>query len=176
MRNTTLGLACISLVMLFSAAPLSASEKKTVFNTQSMKYESGTGVERCRDKCGRRSGPDVKSLLSQGWSMVSSSPKEVIAEQYWHAGCNTCLPHGCVCIGTEYVLQREEPAPKPAAGSTAGAATPKHGTAVVPPPEVKALTSERNLLNQEIERLKQENAALKQENEALRNRLKSVGQ
>jgi hypothetical protein len=174
MHNTVLRLACLCSVLLFSTAPVSAAEKKTVFNTESLKYESGTGVERCRDKCGRRSGTDVQALLAQGWNIVSSAPKEVIAEQYRYVPCNTCKPHGCVCIGTEYVLQRDEPAPGTEAKSNAGAVPAKDVPVVVQPVGTATATNELDLLKKENDSLKRENVFLKQENEDLKNQLKSI--
>lgn len=174
MKHLALRLAFISLLPLFAAAPLSAAEKKTVFNTEELRYESGTGVERCRDKCGRRSGPDLKSLLAEGWKVASSTPKQVVAEQYWHVPCNTCLPHGCVCIGTEYLLERDEPAPKaPTAGKAIDARVNDSRSGLIPAGNGPS-GNELGELRKEIELLKRENASLKRENESLRDQLKSL--
>lgn len=172
MKSTALRFACISLILLFATAPAHAVERKSVFNTESLKYESGTGAERCRAKCGRWSGPDVKSLHSEGWKIISSFPKEVIAEQYWFTPCNTCRPHGCVCIGTEYVLQRDETALKAEAGSTVHDDSAKDTRTALLPARSEALKNELDLLKKEIDSLKQENTLLKQEIEALRTQLK----
>jgi hypothetical protein len=148
-----------------------SAEKKTIFNTESIKYESGTGSERCRDKCDRKSGPDVKSLLSGGWKIISSTSREVIGEQYWNVPCNTCKPHGCICIGTEYILQKDEPASKVEAGSKVFEAPGKGNQTVLTPLRVETPKNELDLLKKENEMLKKENAALKRENENLRNKL-----
>jgi hypothetical protein len=112
MKKTALCLARISAILLLTAPLLHAAEQQTIFNTESIQHESGTGAEMCQEKCRRKSGPDVKSLLSMGWKIVSSSPKEVVGEVYRYIPCNTCEPHGCICIGTEYVVQRDDQAPR----------------------------------------------------------------
>lgn len=173
MKKTALCLACISSIILFSTTLVHAVEKKIIFNTESLKFESGTGSERCRDKCSRRSGPDAKSLVSEGWKVVSSSSKEVIAEQYWYAPCNGCQPHGCICIGTEYVLQKDEPAPKIETKSTVFDVPDKDNRTVLQPLKVEPSKNELELLKRENELLKQENALLKKEIETLRNQLRS---
>ncbi len=174
MRKTALCLTCITSVLVFATTPVNAAEKRTIFNTESVKYESGTGSERCRDKCSRRSGPDVKSLLFDGWKIVSSSSKEVIAEQYWYTPCNNCAPHGCICKGTEYILQKDEPAPKIEARSNASEVMDKDNRTVINPPKAETPKNELDLLRKENESLKQENTALKKEIENLRNQLRSI--
>jgi hypothetical protein len=89
-------------------------------------------------------------LVSEGWKIVSSSPKEVIGEDYRYVPCNTCEPHGCTCIGTEYILQGERPAPK-----------------------VETTNNDLDLLKKENQVLKQEIKLLKHENENFRNQIKS---
>ncbi len=173
MKNVALCCACISLILLVAKTPLHAVEQKTVFNTESMKYEAGTGSERCRDKCGRMSGPDVKSLLSQEWTIVSSIAKEVTPEQYWYVPCNTCLPHGCICIGTEYVLRRDVTPPKIEAKSEVIEAPGKETRAVAQPLKVDTSKSEIDLVRKEIDLLRQENASLRREIETLKNQLRS---
>ena len=173
MKKTALSLACIASILLFTTTPLHATEKKILFNTESIKHESGTGSEWCQDKCGRKSGPDVKSLLSEGWRIAGSSSKEVVGEQYWYVPCNTCSPHGCVCIGTEYILEKDGPVQQIEAKSTAVEAPVKNARAVLPPPNVEPAINELDLLKKENDLLKQENALLKQENETLRNQLRS---
>ena len=173
MNNTALCLACLLIFLLCTATAGPAAESKTVFNTGKIEYEAGTGAERCRDKCWKKSGPDVQSLLSEGWKVVSSSPKEVIGEHYSFVPCNTCKPHGCVCIGTEYLLQRDEPAPRIDAKGNAGDKRDNDGRLAVLPPESDSSKHELDLLKKEIELLKRENASLKHEIEILRNRLGS---
>ncbi len=173
MKKTALFIVWISSILLFSTPPVHAAEKKIIFNTESMKYEPGTGSERCRDKCGRMSGPDAKSLISDGWKIVSSASREVIAEQYWYVPCNTCLPHGCICIGTEYVLQRDEPAPKVETSHDQSASPDRTKRTGPGRPKAEPSNNGLDFLKKEIESLKRENALLKQENEALRNQLRS---
>lgn len=172
MKKTALFLACITSALVFSTIPVHAAETKTIFNTESIKYESGTGSERCQDKCGRRSGPAVKSLLSDGWKVVSSSPKAVIAEQYWYTPCNNCAPHGCICKGTEYILQKDEPDTKVEVKSSVSEVLVKDNGTVITAPEAETSKNELDLLKKENELLKQENRSLKKEIETLRNQLK----
>ncbi len=173
MKKTAACLAGISSIFLFSTTLLHAAEKKVIFNTESMKYESDTGAERCQDKCGRRSAPDVKSLLSDGWKIVSSSSKEVIAEQYWYVPCNTCQPHGCICIGTEYVLARDERSTKVETTHKEFDSLDKNKQTGFDRPKVETSKNELDFLKKENELLKQENTLLRQENENLKNQLKS---
>lgn len=173
MKKNALCLAIISTFFLVSPNPLNAAEKKIIFNAERVKFESGTGVERCRDKCGRRSDPDVKSFLSEGWKIVGSSPKQVTAEHYRYTPCPTCLPHECICFGTEYVLQKGEPAPVIESKSTASGAPDKEKRAVLHPTSVEPPMSELELLKKENDILKQENALLKKEIDTLRKQLKS---
>jgi hypothetical protein len=173
MKKTAPSLACIASILLFTTTSVHAAERKILFNTESIKHESGTGAEWCQDKCGRRSGPDVKSLLSEGWKIVGSTSKEVIGEQYWYVPCNTCSPHGCICIGTEYILEKDGPAQQVDAKRPVVAAPGKDSRAALPPPQFEPAKNELDLLKKENDLLKQENALLKQENEALRNQLRS---
>jgi hypothetical protein len=189
MKKTSLCLASISAILLLTAPLLHADEQRIIFNSESIQHESGTGAEMCQEKCRRKSGPDVKSFLSMGWKIVSSSPKEVVGEVYRYLPCNTCEPHGCICIGTEYILQRDDQAP--------GAETPNKGAE---PQEIQKRTvfqgpkaetqgnapeapdknrqsglqaPEAETPGNDVDLLKKEIELLKQENENLRNQLKS---
>lgn len=150
MKKIAVSLIGFSPILLFAAHIVLAAEQKTVFSTERIEYKSGTGSERCQDKCNKKSGPDVTSLLAKGWNIVSSSPKKVIGENYRYVPCSSCEPHGCTCFGTEYILQRERPVPK----------------AEITVDELDLLTKENQLLKLEIK-------GLKQENENLRNQMKS---
>ncbi|NVN92889.1 MAG: hypothetical protein HXX11_20155 [Desulfuromonadales bacterium] len=150
MKKTAVCLSLISLLLLFTATLLQAVEHNIVFNTERIEHKSGTSSERCQELCRKRSGPDVKELRTDGWIMVSSSSKEAIGERYSYTPCNTCEPHGCTCIGTEYILQRESPAPK-----------------------VEISINELDLLKSENASLKQEITLLKLEIEKLKNHIKS---
>lgn len=148
MKSTAACLALISSILLVTAIPIHATERKTVFTTTGIEYKAGTGAKRCQDKCDKRSGPDVQSLSAEGWTIVTSSPKKVTAESYRYTPCSSCQPHGCICVGTEYVLQRETPPPaKPA--DQAG--------------EPVRQNDENEQLRQEITRLRKENEKLKQQ-------------
>jgi hypothetical protein len=150
MKITVACLVFISSALLFTATLVQAAEQRILFNTENIEYKSGTGPKRCQAMCSKRSGPDANSLLSEGWKIVSSSPKKVIGEQYRYVPCPTCEPHGCTCIGTEYLLQKDVTAPK--------AETSKN--------ELAPLVNEKDLLKQEI-------ILLKQEIEKLKNQIKS---
>lgn len=91
---------------LLAANTAQASEQKIIFNAQSISFKSGTA--NCQEICGKRSDPPVGSLLSSGWKVVSSSPKEIVGLEYWYIPCSTCEPHGCTCKGVEYVLEQRE--------------------------------------------------------------------
>jgi len=123
--------------------------------------------------CSRRSDPDAKSLLSEGWKIVTSSPKEVIGEYYWYTPCNGCQPHGCTCIGTKYILQKDGPAPKVEISNSEGAALDKNKRTGLHSPKVETPNNELELLKKENESLKQEITLLKQEIENLKNQIKS---
>jgi len=150
MKKTAVYLVFISSVLLFTTYVAQAAEQKFIFTTESIEYKSGTGPKRCQDICNKKSGPDLTALLSEGWKIVSSSPKKVIGEQYRYVPCPTCSPHGCTCIGTEYLLQRDVAVPKVETSSN----------------ELDTVKNEKDLLKQEI-------ILLKQEIERLKNQIKS---
>ena len=197
MKKTALCLACISSILLFTASLLHAAEQKITFNTEKTEHKSGTNSKKCQDICSRKSGPDAKSLLSEGWKIVTSSPKEVVGEHYWYTPCRGCEPHGCTCIGTEYTLQRDTPArkvetpnhevdtldknkrtevqvPKVETSNSELDAQDKNKQTVLHAPKVESSNNEIDLLKKENELLKQENTLLKQEIESLKNQLKST--
>jgi hypothetical protein len=151
MKKTAVCLSLIWLVLLCTATLGPAAEQKIVFTSESIEYKSGTGPKKCQDMCSKRSGPDAKSFLSAGWKIVTSSPKKEIAEQYWYVPCNSCEPHGCTCIGTEYLLQKED-------------------TVV---PKIETSNSEQETLENDYDLLKQEIKILKQEIEDLKKQIQS---
>jgi hypothetical protein len=173
MKKTALCLALISSILLFTATLLQAAEQKIIFNTEKIEYKSGTSSKKCQDTCSRKSGPDAKSLLSEGWEIVTSTPKEVIGEYYWYTPCNGCEPHGCTCIGTEYILQKDGPAPKVETSNSEIDALDKNKRTGLHAPKVETSNNELDLLKKENELLKQEITLLKQENENLKNQIKS---
>ena len=195
MKKTALCLALFSSILLFTAT-LQAAEQRIIFNTEKIEYKSGTNSKKCQDICSRKSGPDAKSLLSEGWKIVTSSPKEVVGEHYWYTPCRGCEPHGCTCIGTEYTLQRDTPArkvetpnrevdaqdknkrtevqvPKVETPNSEVDAQDKNKQTELHAPKVETSSNELDLLKKENELLKQENTLLKQENENLKNQIKS---
>jgi hypothetical protein len=173
MKKIAVCLAHISTILLFSATLLHAAEQKIIFNAERIKYESGTAAKQCQDKCSRRSAPDAQSLFSEGWKIVSSSPKEVIAENYWYTPCNTCQPHGCTCIGTEYILQRDVPAPRAETSNNEPDAPDKDRRTGLYAPNVETSINELDLLKKKNELLMKEIRSLKQENDKLKNQLRS---
>jgi hypothetical protein len=172
MKKTVVCLAHISSILLFTTTLLHAAEQKIIFNVERIKYESGTAAKMCQDKCSRRSGLDAKSLLAEGWKIVSSSPKEVIAETYKYTPCNTCQPHGCICLGTEYILQRDAPAPKVETLNNEPVVPDKNKQTGLQAQKVETSSNELDLLKKENEILKHENTLLKQQIENLKNQIK----
>jgi len=145
---------CIAGSLFFSSI-LYAAEQKIVFAGESIKHAKDTKSDSCQRMCaGKESKPGVDALLTDGWKIVTSSPKEIIAYDYevWQASPSSrVLSWGCTCIGTQHVLQKDDPAPVP---------------------KVEAPNKEVELLKKETELLKQEIALLKQENENLKIQLK----
>jgi len=174
MKKIAVCLARISSILMFTATLSYAAETKIIFNAETIKYESGTGSKQCQDKCSRKSGPDAGMLLSQGWKIVSSSPKELIGEGYWYVPCNTCEPHGCICIGTEYILQRDGTAPKVETSNNEFDVMDKNQRNGVHSPDVETSINELELLKKKNELLIKEIRSLKLENEGLKNQLKSI--
>ncbi len=173
MKKTAVCLARISSILLLTANLLHAAEQKIIFNTEKIEYKSGTSSKKCQDICSRRSGPDAKSLLSEGWKIVTSSPKEVIGEYYWYTPCNGCEPHGCTCIGTEFILQKDDLAPKVETSNNKLDALDKNKRAGLQAAKIETSKNELDLLKKENELLKQEITLLKQENENLKDQIKS---
>ena len=140
----------ISLLIfsLFATNVSLAAEQKMLFNVESISYKSGTGADECQSSCSTRYyDPPLKEMIAQGWRIISSSPKEAIGSRYYYFDYPGSKPHGCTCIGTQYVLQKDDPAPiaKPDA----------------PSKNEELLTKENELLKREIELLKNENEKLK---------------
>ena len=173
MKKTALCLALFSSILLFTATLLQAAEQRIIFNTEKIEHKSGTNSKKCQDICSRKSGPDARSLLSEGWKIVTSSPKEVVGEHYWYTPCRGCEPHGCTCIGTEYTLQRDTPARKAEPPNREVDTLDKNRRAVLHAPKVETSNNELEFLKKENELLKQENTLLKQENDNLKNQIKS---
>jgi hypothetical protein len=185
MQKSAFLLTMISLFILLSATFIHATERTTVFRYESIKYKSGTGAKRCQAMCARKSGPDAQSLLSEGWKIVGTSPKEVVAENYWFTPCSACEPHGCNCIGTESVLEREKPAPVVKIPESElnflkkeNELLKKENTSLKqenePAPKVKSADNELEFFKKENEALRKENSTLKLENENFRNQMKST--
>ena len=137
---------------LFFTNISSAAEQRMLFNVESISYKKDTGSYMCQLACTTKyTDPPLEKMLTEGWHIVSSSPKEAIGEddrvsygKYGHA-------YGCTCKGTQYVLQKNDPV------SATQSAVPSQN-------EV--------LLKKENELLKRENDLHKQENENLKEQLK----
>jgi hypothetical protein len=173
MKKTAACLAITSSILLSTATLLQGAEQKITFNTERIEFKSGTNPIMCQDICSKKSGPDAKSLLSQGWKIVSSSPKQVIGEDYWFVPCNTCKPHGCTCIGTEYLLQRDEPAPGFETSNQRLEAPDRIQRGGNYTPNVETSINELDLLKKKNQLLINEISILKQENETLKKLLRS---
>lgn len=170
MKKTAARLSLISSILLFTATLLPATEQKIIFNCEKFDYKSGTSSKKCEDICSRKSGPEVKSLLSEGWKIATSAPKEVIGEHYWYTPCNGCEPHGCTCIGTEYILHKDDTVPKVVTSDSEVDPLDKKKSIGLRAPEVETSNNALDLLKKENELLKQENSVLKRENENLKQR------
>lgn len=69
------------------------SKQKVIYQVDSMEYRQG-GYPSCNKDCGEIS-EDLQTHLSDGWEVVTSSPKNhPMSSSY------------CTCIGTEYVLKK----------------------------------------------------------------------
>jgi hypothetical protein len=165
----------LSLIILFSTTNLLAWEQKTTFNTDTIKFESGTGQVRCQDRCMRKSGPGVESLLSQGWRIISSTPKEITGEDYYYIPSNASNPRGCKCIGTEYVLERDQPAPRAESADTGPYPPYQQPQAGVTANGAVSQINEIELLRKKNELLLKEIMTLRRENETLRNQMREIG-
>lgn len=54
-----------------------AAEQKIIFNVETISYKKDTGSEKCQEICSEKySDPTVESLITNGWRIISSSPKE----------------------------------------------------------------------------------------------------
>ncbi len=176
MMRTARSLFALSLIILFPTTNLLAWEQKTTFNTENIKFESGTGKVRCQDRCMRKSGPGVETFLSQGWRIISSAPKEITGEDYYFIPSNASNPRGCTCIGTEYVLERDQPAQRAESADTGPYPPPYQApqTGVIASGTVSQI-NENDLLRKKNELLLKEIMTLRRENEDLRNQLREIG-
>jgi hypothetical protein len=172
MKRTAVCLALISLNLLFSSTVLQAAEQKIIFNTENIDYKSGTSSKMCQEMCRKKSGPDAKSLVSEGWRIVSSFPKKVIAEDYWYVPCNACKPHGCTCIGTEFTLQKDGPVTKAGIPKNELDAQNNNKQTGLHSPQVETVKNELELIREERDLLQQEITILKHEIETLKNQIK----
>jgi hypothetical protein len=101
---------CIIILVVLIVGTNAFAEQKLVFAVSSIKYKSGTSTYSCESKCKELSS-SINDEIAAEWRIVASSPKELIAMEYWETpNCNVCQPHGCTCIGTEYVLEKVEEA------------------------------------------------------------------
>ena len=166
------------LFFTFFCGLLHAAEHKTVFKTERLQYKKGTGPKRCQALCDAKSVSDINDLLSGGWKVTDSSPGKLIAERFRYTPCISCEPRECVCIGVEYVLEREKPAPSIKISENelnrlkqenASLREENSALKVEPVSEIKAQTQDS-----ELDILKRENAALRKENKALKLELENI--
>jgi hypothetical protein len=149
MKTSALFITLI-ICSLFASSVSFATEQKVLFNVESIRYQPGTG--NCQSICNSKyNDPPLKTMLDQGWRIISSSPKEAIGSNYWFLPAKYGRSHKCTCIGTQYILQKDAPVP-------------------VAKPDVPSKNEE--LLKKENELLKRENNLLKQEIKNLKDKLK----
>jgi len=149
------------LIVLFVAGSLfvataAFAEQKIIFKVDSFKLRgSRTTSDRCQSACNAKYGydGDVDTMIKEGWRIVSSNSKEAVGIEDWSPDPSIPITRGCTCLGTQYVLQKDPPAPTPV-------------------PKVETPSKEVELLKKEIELQKQEITLLKQENETLKEQLK----
>lgn len=134
---------------LFVSNVVMAAEQKIVFVVDYFKLRgSKTTAEKCERSCSVKFNTGkLEPLTSTGWKIVSSTSKEAICVDDWAVAPGYPLTLGCSGIGTQYVLQKDDPILEP--------------KAEVPNKEVELLKKETELLKQEIALLKQENENLK---------------
>lgn len=70
------------------------SKQKIVYQVSSIEYSRSTGSNSCNKDCGMVSD-NLQTYLSEGWQVVTSSPKSHPMNGSY-----------CTCIGTEYVLKK----------------------------------------------------------------------
>jgi hypothetical protein len=121
MRKSFLHLVIVGLIFML-ASNMAAAEQELLFCSQSTQYGNLTGASRCQEMCGKYTC-DLKARLSSGWKIVTSSPKEEIAEKWEEIDTRaaakafmgpkmaTVGQYGCTCKGTEYVLEQAEDKP-----------------------------------------------------------------
>lgn len=128
-------------VILFSvsAGYGHAAEQQVLFCSNQFTYNSYIREEKCRDMCSAYDSPNcLQDQLSRGWEVVASSSKNRLQSEPSRGTIGACS-----CVGTEYVLKKEE-----------------KQVVVAPSP----MTSEKiALLEKEIELLKKENSMLQKE-------------
>jgi len=157
----------IFLFFLFSpvAGISEATEQQIIFCLE--QYKNAPDTYYCEKKCTEEyKSCSLNQLLSDGWLVITSSQKENVIVpwestpgQYLQAFNNMYVSPknaGCSCIGTQYVLRKEDK-------QLAGLATAK----------VAVSDTEVALLNKEIELLKKENEMLKKENESFKKKSKA---
>lgn len=125
------------LVSFFSTNIVLAAEQKIIFNVESLK--TNVSQSSCTRDCSKYNDESVSELMNKGWRIVNSFPKEAIG----------LVDHryNCMCVGTQYVMQKDDPTPVMASN--------------VPSKAEELLKQENDLLKREISVLKQENDSLK---------------
>lgn len=96
---------------LFVTNISSATEQRMLFNVESISYKEDTGATICQISCTTKyDDPPLEKMLTEGWRIVSSSPKEAIGQDYWGGKYGRAYrAYGCTCKGTQYVLQKDDP-------------------------------------------------------------------
>lgn len=131
----------LAALLASAIANVSAQEQKTLFCTENYKYveKNHSAHEekvKCQTACNKYEGKDcAQKYLGEGWQ-VSRKKLKVFVEK----GSD----NKCVCIGTQYVLEKHKE-PEMLSGNS------------------KAESKEILLLKEEVERLTKENERLKEE-------------
>ena len=141
-----------------------ASEQMTVWEPESYILRGKTTEEKCQRACNvaRFNTGKIAPLISSGWKILSSTPKEVVCIDTWAGSPRDPIVMGCSGTGTQYVLQKEEPAPVAKAEVTA------------PVAKAEVPGKEEELSKREIDLLKRENDLLKQEIESLKAKIEAM--
>jgi len=118
MKKTCFGWTVAVILLLASNAFSAESTQKLVFCVDKFNYGGLTNESDCFKMCQKHTC-DLESLLTDGWRIIASSPKEIIEQNWTYVNAETlrlidpkkpARPGylGCTCIGTQYVVEKME--------------------------------------------------------------------
>ncbi|MDD2734567.1 MAG: hypothetical protein PHF56_11550 [Desulfuromonadaceae bacterium] len=149
----------IALCLVFFTNMASASEQKRIYNSTSFNAAPDS-MSYCGSLCESKDAA-IDTFLASGWKIVSSSQKEIVAQNYESFPFKRRVgiwdqdqpPRyiGCTCKGTEYVIEKNELNNK---------IEPTNELTDNFKKENELLVKENDLLKREIEMLKKENSNL----------------